>query len=74
MGFADRGVIREGLWADVVVFDLDKIKDESTFENPFVYPSGIDDVLVNGVLVVEHGEHTGAKPGRVLRGPGYAPR
>ncbi len=72
MGLADRGVIREGLWADVVVFDLDKIKDESTWENPFVYPSGIDDVLVNGGVVVENGEHTGAKPGHVLRGPGYA--
>jgi N-acyl-D-amino-acid deacylase len=71
MGLSDRGVIREGLWADVVVFDFDQIKDESTWENPFVYPSGIEDVLVNGVVVVENGEHTGAKPGHVLRGPGY---
>jgi N-acyl-D-amino-acid deacylase len=74
MGLTDRGVIREGLWADVVVFDLDKIKDQSTWENPFVYPTGIDDVLVNGVLVVESGEHTGARPGKVLRGPGYVAR
>ncbi len=71
MGLADRGVIREGLWADVVVFDLERIKDEATWENPFLYPSGIDYVLVNGEVVVADGQHTGAKPGRVLRGPGY---
>jgi N-acyl-D-amino-acid deacylase len=71
MGLADRGVIREGLWADLVVFDLERIKDRSTWDEPFVYPAGIDHVLVNGVVVVENGEHTGARPGKVLRGPGY---
>ncbi len=73
-GLWDRGVLRLGAWADVVVFDLDRLHDRATnlfphtypFENyPHQYPEGIDHVLVNGVLVVEDGEHTGALPGRV---------
>lgn len=70
MRLADRGVIREGAWADVTVFDYDAIKDNSTYASPNVYPDGIDYVLVNGELVIDHGKHTGARPGKVLRGPG----
>jgi N-acyl-D-amino-acid deacylase len=71
MRIADRGVIREGLWADVVIFDFDKIQDRSTYDKPDLTPDGIDYVLVNGVVVVDHGKHTGARPGKVLYGPGY---
>ncbi len=70
MRLADRGAIREGMWADVVVFDYDKIQDRSTYEAPTLSPDGIEDVLVNGQLVVDHGKHTGARPGKVLYGPG----
>jgi N-acyl-D-amino-acid deacylase len=75
-GLADRGVLRPGAWADIVIFDLDQIRDRATnlyphtypFENyPHRYPEGIDHVLVNGIPVVEGGEHTGALPGKVLR-------
>lgn len=74
MRLADRGVIREGLWADAVIFDYDKIQDRSTYEQPDLPPDGIDYVLVNGVVVVDHGHHTGARPGKVLYGPGYRPQ
>lgn len=74
MRLADRGVIREGLWADAVIFDYDKIQDRSTYERPDLPPDGIDYVLVNGVVVVDHGHHTGARPGKVLYGPGYRPQ
>jgi len=67
---ASRGLIKEGCWADVVIFDYDKIQDNATYERPFVYPSGIDYVLVNGQVVIDHGKHTGAKPGMVIYGPG----
>lgn len=69
---ASRGLIKEGLWADVVIFDYDKIQDNSTYEYPFRTPSGIDYVLVNGQVVIEKGKHTGAKPGKVIYGPGIA--
>jgi N-acyl-D-amino-acid deacylase len=65
-----RGSIREGLWADVVVFDYDRVQDRSTYEQPTLYPEGIDYVLVNGQIVIDHGKHTGAKPGKILYGPG----
>jgi N-acyl-D-aspartate/D-glutamate deacylase len=65
-----RGFIKEGCWADVVIFDYDKIQDNATYEHPFVYPSGIDYVLVNGQVVMDHGKHSGAKPGMVLYGQG----
>jgi N-acyl-D-amino-acid deacylase len=68
---AGRASIREGLWADITVFNYERIQDNATYENPMALPSGIDYVLVNGQLVVDHGKHTGAKPGKVLRGPGY---
>jgi N-acyl-D-aspartate/D-glutamate deacylase len=65
-----RGVIKEGAWADVVIFDYDTIQDRATYEKPFVYPVGIDYVLVNGQVVIDHGKHTGARPGHVIYGPG----
>ncbi|MBL4839123.1 MAG: D-aminoacylase [Kordiimonadaceae bacterium] len=68
-----RGLVKEGYWADAVVFNLETIKDEATWEEPLKTPTGIDYVLVNGVTVVEQGKHTGAKPGKVLYGPGYKP-
>ena len=70
MRLASRGLIKEGCWADVVIFDFDKIQDRATFEHPVRYPEGIEYVLVNGQVVVEHGKHTGARPGHVLYGPG----
>jgi N-acyl-D-aspartate/D-glutamate deacylase len=70
MRLSDRGLIRDGLWADVVVFDYDRIQDRSTYEQPTVSPEGIDWVLVNGEVVIDHGRHTGVRPGRVLYGPG----
>lgn len=66
--FADRGTIAIGKAADVVVFDAARIADRATYENPHQYPAGVTHVLVNGVEVVRRGEHTGATPGRVLRG------
>jgi N-acyl-D-amino-acid deacylase len=73
MRLADRGVIRVGAWADVTIFDLDALDDRATYARPMEFPSGIDWVLVNGVVVIDHGRHTGAKPGVVLRGPGWRP-
>jgi N-acyl-D-aspartate/D-glutamate deacylase len=70
MRLAGRGVIREGCWADVVVFDYDALQDRATYDEPTLSPAGIDAVLVNGKLVIDHGKHTGAKPGVVLYGPG----
>ena len=71
MRIADRGLVREGMWADAVIFDYDKIQDRSTYEHPDVTPDGIDFVLVNGQVVIDHGKHTGARPGKVLYGPGF---
>ncbi len=69
----DRGLIREGFRGDVTVFDPDTVIDRATFENPHQYPDGIPYVIVNGVLVLDGGNHTGELPGMVLRGPGYEP-
>jgi N-acyl-D-amino-acid deacylase len=71
MRVADRGIIREGSWADVVIFDFDKIQDRSTYDKPDRTPDGIDYVLVNGVVVVDHGKRTAVRPGKVLYGPRY---
>jgi N-acyl-D-amino-acid deacylase len=68
LGLTDRGVIGEGKAADLVVFDYEKILDRSTFTDPHRYPDGIPYVFVNGVVVVDGGVQTSAKPGRVLRG------
>ena len=67
----DRGQISEGFAADVVVFDPATVAPTNSFENPKSYPVGIPYVLVNGVLVIDGGEHTGAWPGRPLLGRGY---
>ncbi len=69
-----RGRLQTGYFADIVVFDPDKVRDLATFENPHQYATGIIHVLVNGVQVLRDGEHTGAKPGRVVRGPGVKAR
>jgi dihydroorotase/N-acyl-D-amino-acid deacylase len=69
---SDRGVIKQGMWADLVVFDPGLIHDVATYDNPNRFSVGISYVLVNGVPVVEEGRMTGALPGKVLRGPGYA--
>ncbi len=65
--FQGRGELREGNWADIVVFDPDKVQDTATFKDPHHYPNGIPYVLVNGVVVIKKGEHTGAKAGQALR-------
>ncbi len=72
--FNDRGVIKEGLWADIVVFDPDTITDRSTFRDPNQLSVGMQWVLVNGVPVIADGIATHALPGQVLRGPGYTGR
>ena len=67
LGLRNRGMIRKGMWADIVVFDLKMVRDEATYEDCHRYPEGIEYVLVNGEIVVDKGEHTGALPGKVLR-------
>lgn len=71
LGIRDRGRLAEGHFADVVVFDPAKIADLATFEEPHRLSVGVEHVFVNGVQVLEHGQHTGATPGRVVHGPGY---
>src|SRR6266536_2778328 len=70
LGLDHRGFIKEGMFADVVVFDPATIADRATFEKPHQYAVGVKHVFVNGVQVLKDGEHTGAKPGRALWGPG----
>jgi N-acyl-D-amino-acid deacylase len=72
LGLQRRGRLTTGHYADVVVFDPAVIQDHATFEQPHQYATGVEQVLVNGVQVLRDGEHTGALPGRVVRGPGYA--
>jgi N-acyl-D-amino-acid deacylase len=67
----DRGRLQEGFFADVVVFDPAQIQDHATFTEPHQYATGVAHVLVNGVPVIQDGEHTGATPGRFVRGPGW---
>ncbi|MDE3158149.1 MAG: D-aminoacylase [Acidobacteriota bacterium] len=67
LGIARRGMLREGYFADVAVFDPQTIQDHATFERPMQYATGVSEVWVNGVEVIRDGEHTGAKPGRVVR-------
>ena len=73
MRFADRGVLKQGMWADVVIFDPDTVRDLATFDNPNQLSQGMEFVLVNGVPVIENGKMTGALPGKVLRGAGHVP-
>ena len=70
LGLQDRGLLREGFFADIAVFDPERIIDRATFPEPHQYAEGVEYVVVNGALVVDGGEHTGARPGRVLYGPG----
>jgi N-acyl-D-amino-acid deacylase len=70
LGLDHRGFLKEGMFADVVVFDPATIADRATFEKPSQYAVGMKHVFVNGVEVLKDGEHTGAKPGRALWGPG----
>jgi dihydroorotase/N-acyl-D-amino-acid deacylase len=70
LGLQDRGVLREGMRADVAVFDPAAVRDRATFEQPHQYSEGVSLVLVNGVVAFENGAVTAARPGRVLYGPG----
>jgi dihydroorotase/N-acyl-D-amino-acid deacylase len=74
MRFADRGVLKQGMWADVVVFNPDSLRDLATFEQPNQLSVGMRFVLVNGVPVIADGKATDALPGKVIRGPGYRAR
>ena len=67
----DRGCLNPGCFADLVVFDPARIADHATYKSPQQYATGVNDVFINGVQVLRDGEHTGAKPGRVVRGPGW---
>jgi N-acyl-D-amino-acid deacylase len=71
MKIAERGTLKEGYFADVVIFDPETVADTATFEKPHQYPIGIDTVIVNGVVTVRDGKHTSARAGRALFGPGY---
>lgn len=72
LGLDRRGLLKEGYFADVVVFDAARIEDKATYEQPHQYSVGVRDVWVNGVQVLKDAAHTGARPGRALRGPGAA--
>jgi N-acyl-D-amino-acid deacylase len=71
LGLKERGRLAPGMMADIVIFDPQTIQDHATFEKPHQYSTGVRDVFVNGVQVLRSGDHTGATPGRVVRGPGY---
>jgi dihydroorotase/N-acyl-D-amino-acid deacylase len=70
MRLIDRGVLKQGMWADIVVFDPKQVRDLATFENPNQLSDGMQYVLVNGVPVIDAAKMTDALPGKVLRGPG----
>ena len=74
LGIDRRGRLAEGYFADLVVFDPATIQDRATFTDPHQYATGMVHVFVNGEQVVKDGEHTGATPGRVVRGPGWTGR
>ena len=71
LGLPDRGALKPGYYADVVVFDPATVADRSTFEQPHRYSVGERDVFVNGTQVLKDGEHSGATPGRAVRGRGW---
>ena len=71
LSIKDRGALKEGYYADITVFDPGTIQDNATFGEPHQYATGVRHVLVNGVPVLLDGEHTGATPGRFVKGPGY---
>jgi len=70
LSIPDRGILRAGMFADIAVFDPATIADRSTFEQPHQLSVGVKYVFVNGTMIVRDAKHTGAKPGRVLKGPG----
>ena len=70
IGIRDRGRLKEGMCADVTIFDQDRVIDRATFENPHQFPAGIEYVIVNGQVTIDKGQHTGALAGRVIYGPG----
>jgi N-acyl-D-amino-acid deacylase len=72
LSLTDRGLLQAGMFADVVVFDAETVADKSTYEKPHQLPAGIRWVIVNGTVVMKDGVHTGATPGRAIRGPGWA--
>jgi N-acyl-D-aspartate/D-glutamate deacylase len=74
LGLRDRGLVREGFYADLVVFDPARIADRATYTQPHQLAVGVRDVFVNGVGVWRDGRHTGATPGRAVRGPGWTGR
>ena len=71
--FKYRGKLQKGYFADIVIFNPETIKDNATYEDPQKYATGVKDVFVNGIQVIADGEHTGKKPGRFLKGPGWKP-
>jgi N-acyl-D-amino-acid deacylase len=71
LGIKDRGMLKPGYFADIAIFDPAKIQDHATYERPQVFATGMREVFVNGVEVVREGKHTGATPGRFVRGPGW---
>ena len=70
LGLQQRGLLQEEFYADITVFDPELVGDRATFESPHQYAVGVQYEIVNGHLVIDQGEHTGARPGRVLYGPG----
>jgi N-acyl-D-amino-acid deacylase len=70
IGIKDRGRLKDGMFADVTIFDQDRVIDRATFENPHQFPVGIEYVIVNGRVTIDKGQHTGALAGRVIYGPG----
>jgi N-acyl-D-amino-acid deacylase len=68
----DRGLLREGFAADIVIFDENKVQDVSTYDHPHAYSKGFQHVIVNGILTVENEKHTGARAGHALFGPGVS--
>jgi N-acyl-D-aspartate/D-glutamate deacylase len=70
IGIKDRGRLRQGMWADIAIFDAGRVIDRATFDNPHQYPDGIRYVIVNGAVTLDADRHTGALAGRVLYGPG----
>ncbi|RLG46091.1 MAG: D-aminoacylase, partial [Thermoproteota archaeon] len=67
LGLKDRGLLKEGMRADIVILDPKRVADKATYLDPYQYPEGIEYVIVNGELVIDAGEHTGSLPGMVLR-------
>jgi N-acyl-D-amino-acid deacylase len=66
-GFGKRGSLKRGFFADLVIFDPDRIEDKATWVDPHQYPVGLEYVIVNGAIVVDHGIHTGLLPGKILK-------